>query len=100
MSCFVNVEVMKAAVYRAVDDVRCEEIARFPEIGDREVLVRIDTCGVCGTDLKKIHTGSHSGSAGFRARDGWDDCGCRSGKTFEGLRGRRTGDGVSPHSVW
>jgi L-iditol 2-dehydrogenase len=24
------------------------------------VLVRIDTCGICGTDLKKIHTGSHS----------------------------------------
>jgi L-iditol 2-dehydrogenase len=22
--------------------------------------VRIDTCGVCGTDLKKIHTGSHT----------------------------------------
>jgi L-iditol 2-dehydrogenase len=25
-----------------------------------EVLVRIDTCGICGTDLKKIHSGSHS----------------------------------------
>jgi L-iditol 2-dehydrogenase len=24
------------------------------------VLVRIDTCGICGTDLKKIHSGSHS----------------------------------------
>ncbi len=24
-----------------------------------EVLVRIHTCGICGTDLKKIHTGSH-----------------------------------------
>ena len=50
---------MKAAVYRAVDDVRTEEIA-IPEIGRGEVLVRIDTCGICGTDLKKIHTGSHS----------------------------------------
>jgi L-iditol 2-dehydrogenase len=52
-------ETMKAAVYRGIDDVRCEEIA-VPAIGDGEVLVRIDTCGVCGTDLKKIHTGSHS----------------------------------------
>jgi L-iditol 2-dehydrogenase len=25
-----------------------------------EVLVRIDCCGICGTDLKKIHTGSHA----------------------------------------
>ena len=51
--------MMKAAVYRAVDEVRCEAIA-VPEIGPGEVLVRIDTCGVCGTDLKKIHAGSHS----------------------------------------
>ena len=32
----------------------------MPEIGPGEVLIRIDTCGICGTDLKKIHTGSHS----------------------------------------
>jgi L-iditol 2-dehydrogenase len=52
-------ETMKAAVYRAVDDVRTE-VVPVPEIGVGEVLVRIDTCGICGTDLKKIHTGSHS----------------------------------------
>jgi L-iditol 2-dehydrogenase len=52
-------ETMKAAVYRGVDDVRCETVP-VPEIGAGEVLVRIDTCGVCGTDLKKIHTGSHA----------------------------------------
>ena len=52
-------KTMKAAVYRGVDDVRFEEIP-IPEIGAGEVLVRVDTCGVCGTDLKKIHTGSHS----------------------------------------
>ena len=51
--------MMKAAVYRDVDDVRCEEIA-VPDVGPGEVLVQIDTCGVCGTDLKKIHTGSHA----------------------------------------
>ena len=52
-------ETMKAAVYRGLNDVRFEQIA-VPEIGAGEVLVRIDTCGVCGTDLKKIYTGSHS----------------------------------------
>ena len=33
---------------------------RDGSIGHGEVLVRIDTCGICGTDLKKIHAGSHS----------------------------------------
>src|SRR5271167_3100228 len=50
---------MRAAVYRGIDDVRVETIP-VPEIGPGEVLVKIHTCGICGTDLKKIHTGSHS----------------------------------------
>jgi L-iditol 2-dehydrogenase len=49
---------MRAAVYRGVNDVRVETVP-VPEIGDGEVLVKIHTCGICGTDLKKIHTGSH-----------------------------------------
>ena len=49
---------MLAAIYRDIDVVRTEKIA-VPEIGPGEVLMRIDTCGICGTDLKKIHTGSH-----------------------------------------
>ena len=52
-------ETMQAAVYREIDVVRSEIIA-VPEIGAGELLIRIDTCGVCGTDLKKIHTGSHA----------------------------------------
>lgn len=52
-------QTMKAAVYRAPNDVRTE-IVPLPQIGRGEVLVRIDTCGICGTDLKKIRTGSHS----------------------------------------
>ena len=52
-------ETMQAAVYREIDVVRPEIIA-VPEIGAGELLIRIDTCGVCGTDLKKIHTGSHA----------------------------------------
>jgi L-iditol 2-dehydrogenase len=50
---------MEAAVYRGVNDVRLEEVP-VPEIGDGEILVRVHTCGICGTDLKKIATGSHS----------------------------------------
>ena len=50
---------MQAAVYRDIDLVIPENVP-VPSIGDGELLIRIDTCGVCGTDLKKIHTGSHS----------------------------------------
>src|SRR5262249_11525920 len=50
---------MQAAVYRGQNDVRMEEVP-VPVIGHGEILVRVHTCGVCGTDLKKISTGSHS----------------------------------------
>ena len=52
-------KTMRAAVYRDVNDVRVE-IVPVPEIGPGEVLMKIHTCGICGTDLKKIHSGSHS----------------------------------------
>ncbi|RRA50240.1 alcohol dehydrogenase catalytic domain-containing protein [Acidipila sp. EB88] len=51
--------MMQAAVYRGVDDVRIEQV-ETPEIAAGEVLLRVEACGICGTDLKKIHTGSHS----------------------------------------
>jgi len=50
---------MKAAVYRGINDVRVETVP-VPQIGSGELLVRVHTCGICGTDLKKIATGSHS----------------------------------------
>jgi L-iditol 2-dehydrogenase len=50
---------MRAAVYRGVNDLRLEEVP-VPEIGPGEILVRVHTCGICGTDLKKIASGSHS----------------------------------------
>jgi L-iditol 2-dehydrogenase len=50
---------MQAAVYRGINDVRLETVP-VPQIGEGEILVRVHSCGVCGTDLKKIATGSHS----------------------------------------
>jgi L-iditol 2-dehydrogenase len=50
---------MQALVYRGVNDVRLETVP-VPKIGKGELLVRVHTCGICGTDLKKIATGSHS----------------------------------------
>ncbi len=54
----------RAAVYRGINDVQVQTVPvpvnADGTIGAGEVLVRIDTCGICGTDLKKIHSGSHS----------------------------------------
>jgi L-iditol 2-dehydrogenase len=50
---------MQAAVYRGVNDVRIETVP-VPAISAGEVLIRVHSCGICGTDLKKIHSGSHS----------------------------------------
>ncbi|HSY98734.1 MAG TPA: zinc-dependent dehydrogenase [Terriglobales bacterium] len=50
---------MRAAVYRGINDVRLETVP-VPKIGPGELLVRVHTCGICGTDLKKISSGSHS----------------------------------------
>src|ERR1700746_395309 len=50
---------MLAAVYRGINHVRLETVP-VPEIGPGEILIKVHTCGICGTDLKKIATGSHS----------------------------------------
>jgi len=50
---------MRAVVYHGKNDLRLE-VVPIPAIGAGELLVKIATCGICGTDLKKIHTGSHT----------------------------------------
>src|ERR1700752_5141822 len=50
---------MRAAVYRGVNDVRMETVP-VPSIGPGAALIRVAPGGICGPDLKKIHTGSHS----------------------------------------
>ena len=59
---------VKAAVYRGQGDLRVEDVP-VPELGPGEMLVRVDACGVCGTDLKKIEKGLLPGPARLRPRD-------------------------------
>jgi L-iditol 2-dehydrogenase len=47
---------MRAVVYRGTGQMSRETVP-VPDIGDREILVRVRACGVCGTDLKKIELG-------------------------------------------
>ncbi len=79
---------MQAAVYRGVNDVRLETVP-VPQIGAGEMLVRVHTCGICGTDLKKIATGSHSAPRIF----GHETTGVVAA-VGEGVTGRRVGDRV------
>jgi hypothetical protein len=44
---------MKAAVYVGSQTVRVEEV-ETPQIGPGELLIRVEACGICHTDLKKI----------------------------------------------
>jgi L-iditol 2-dehydrogenase len=79
---------MSAAVYRGVDDVRVETVP-VPKISAGELLVKIHTCGICGTDLKKIHSGSHSAPRIF----GHEMSGTVV-RTGEGVTNFRVGDRV------
>lgn len=47
---------MTAAVYRGRNDVRLETLP-LPTLQEGEILVRVQACGVCGTDLKKVQYG-------------------------------------------
>lgn len=79
---------MRAAVYRGPGQVRMETVP-IPAIGPGELLLRVHTCGICGTDLKKIATGSHSAPRIF----GHEIAGVVAA-TGEGVRGFRAGDRV------
>jgi L-iditol 2-dehydrogenase len=47
---------MRAGVYRGKGQVVVESVP-IPEIGEGELLFRVAACGICGTDIKKIHHG-------------------------------------------
>lgn len=47
---------MRAGVYRGKGRVVVESVP-IPQIRDGEVLFRVAACGICGTDIKKIHHG-------------------------------------------
>jgi L-iditol 2-dehydrogenase len=44
---------MRAAVYRGAGRVEVESVP-VPELSAGEILIRVETCGICHTDLKKI----------------------------------------------
>src|SRR5881296_2428633 len=49
-------KTMRAVIYRGVNDLRVETVP-VPRIQSDELLVKVATCGVCLTDIKKIQYG-------------------------------------------
>ena len=56
---------MRALRFHAARDLRIEEVAEPPGPGPGEVVVRVVTCGICGTDLHEYIAGPdrHAGRA-------------------------------------
>jgi L-iditol 2-dehydrogenase len=50
-------KTMQAVVYREVNDLRVETLP-VPRITSNDILVKVAVCGVCPTDIKKIHYGT------------------------------------------
>jgi L-iditol 2-dehydrogenase len=82
---------MRAAVYWGKGDFRVDEVP-VPEISAGEMLVRVEACGICGTDIKKIVKGLLPGPRIF----GHEICGtvARAGSA---VRRFREGDRVVLH---
>ena len=50
---------MKAAVYEGIEKIVVKDVP-VPEISENEILVKIKTCAICGTDIRIYHHGSDS----------------------------------------
>ena len=57
---------MNAAVYKGASVVEVETVP-VPKIGAGEILIRVEACGICHTDLKKIAYNLLPGAANLRA---------------------------------
>src|SRR5438132_3082544 len=82
---------MRAAIYWGKGDLRVEEVP-VPEPGPGEMLVRVEACGICGTDIKKIEKGLLPGPRIF----GHEICGTVA-RLGAGTQRFREGDRVVVH---
>jgi L-iditol 2-dehydrogenase len=62
--------VMRAARLHGIRDLRVEELA-VPEPGPGELLVRLEACGVCPTDVRKYLIGLNDGEYPFNPGHEW-----------------------------
>ncbi len=84
-------KTMSAVVYRGPDDLRLESLP-VPRIQSTDLLVKVAACGVCPTDIKKIHYGTVPPPRVF----GHETAGIIV-KVGARVRGFRVGDRVALH---
>ena len=81
---------MLAAVIMERDDLRVEQVP-FPEIGPGEVLLKVRSASICGTDLRILHGGAPQVPARHGAHPG-----ARGGRRGGAQRRGRRGPGGGP----
>ncbi|MGA1237737.1 MAG: alcohol dehydrogenase catalytic domain-containing protein, partial [Limisphaerales bacterium] len=84
-------KTMRAVVYRGANDLRLEELP-VPRIRSGELLVRVEVCGVCPTDIKKIQYATVAPPRVF----GHETAGTIV-QVGRGVEGWRVGDRVALH---
>jgi len=48
---------MKAAVYTNIEEIELKEVPT-PEVGENEILMKVESCAVCGSDIRIYHHGN------------------------------------------
>ncbi len=51
-------QTMKAVVFKGIDQLQLEEVPT-PQISEDDILIRIDSCSICGSDVRIISNGYH-----------------------------------------
>ncbi|MDP3981707.1 MAG: alcohol dehydrogenase catalytic domain-containing protein [Chlamydiota bacterium] len=87
----VSPKNMLAAVYTSKGNIEIQQVP-VPKVGPKELLIKVESCGICATDLKKVFSGSHTPPLIF----GHEYAGTIV-KTGPQIRNWKTGDRVSAY---
>ena len=75
---------MRSARLHGLRDLRVDTVPR-PRAGDDEVLVRIEACGICPTDVRKFLVGVNDGQYPFNPGHEWVGRIVETGRAVDGF---------------
>ena len=83
---------MQAAVFRDPGRIEVRSDVAIPEPGADEVLVRVEACGICGSDMHLYRTNAHRGPGLLRVTaEGYEIPGHEYSGVIERVGARVTG---------
>ena len=53
-------EKMKAAVFEGIENIKIKKVNK-PDYGQDEIVVKVEACGICGSDIRNFHIGLRHG---------------------------------------